>query len=365
MKAVISDVKELRGLLLALKKERSIDACRIMADEDHLIFQGFGEDHIKSYRLDEAVDQEGSCIIELMEFDKIVAKLKKIGGSIGIDLDGDYVEFAHDSLNFRLGLSHYDLPGSRDRIEATTVTAPGPDLKAALESCLIAASTEQKRPAICAVNLTSEGMWSTDGHRMRLYDLPLPVGDETVGVPTSTVKALTYGMSKLADGGDVEISFNAEKIVFSFGGHSVVSNRVQKGAPDFRGVLPNRASANARATIDSKSALEALDVIKIIASKKTNRVNFKVDKSNKHPIYLYASSAKNKREGTAPIEGTISLGNERVSFGVNHDYLIDAIKDLGVDEVEISILDTLAPVKIQASGDGRDNHFWIVMPMRL
>lgn len=366
--ATITDLGDLKDKLMALKKERDGKTCIIRVTGGYVTVEAYAEDHVKSFVVDGEYRRAGAVCVDLLEFYKIVSKLKKFGGDLKVTIDADSpgrAHFHHESLEFVLDQPQDpDFFTAPDYVGGENYTVSAADLYGALESCVIAAAENDGRKNIEGVHFCADCTWATDGHRMRMYDLVLDGLDDdtTISVPAETVKALVYAMKKFkVDGEDqaVGIKVDGDRIGFNFGDHFIYSDLLEGSPPDFRQILPPESDFATKIIVSRKETLKAIDAISIIASKKTKNAKIAVENDS---ICLHAYDAGSS-EGRAPIQGTIS--GHPIKAGFNVDYLADAIKDIDADEIEISLVDALSPARLRAADETRADHFWIVMPMRL
>lgn len=250
-----------------------------------------------------------------------------------------------------------DMPTSKTKPMVLDLTAAR--LKQ-LMICALAASTDETRIHLCGVNIGTDVIAGTDGHRCHILQPRIPIKGEWSG-PTVPVPFLTLldkliagripTAKLLVDSNHVSCELEHEK-----GLVKVWSKMTDSSFPDIRQVLPT--THNWRVWVNAKQMLDL-----VTRAKNTGADGIRVSGDPSIGLRLKVAKEVEFEDG---IEAEFENGTAMVPVGVAPKYLLDALKvcDEGEEKVCISGTVAEAPIVIGLP-EGRDMMSAIVMPMRL
>lgn len=154
----------------------------------------------------------------------------------------------------------------------------------------------------------------------------------------------------------IEITKNSKHIIFSLYNYTIISRICFGDKFDFTNFIPKKCDTKVKI---NRSALEsALNCISpIIENAARNPVIAKIDETG---INLKSISNLGKSEIFAEI---IEFEGKSINkIGFNATFMIEALKNMSVDEVEIEFTSPLSPILIYNS-ENRSN-FAMVLPLR-
>lgn len=246
--------------------------------------------------------------------------------------------------------------GDMEHTYSVTTTA----LQQAFDRTRFAMSTEETRYYLNGIFLhVVDGKLlaaATDGHR--LARTRVETGEAALtGMPDVIVPRKTVGEIVKLIGeydGDVEISVSRSKIGFDIGNLSLTSKTIDGTFPDYTRVIPT--SNEITVTADVKSLSDAVDRVTTIASEKTRAVRMRVDDN------VATFTVTSPENGTANEEVSCEASGP-VDIGFNSRYLIEILKHVGSDAVEMRFDTAASPVLIKDLNRPEDAN--VIMPMRV
>lgn len=194
---------------------------------------------------------------------------------------------------------------------------------------------------------------SLDGHRIsiRKIELKEAYGEKKIIVPGKTL----IEVSKILTGGTedvVDIYFTENHIMFEFDQTVVVSRLIEGNYFRVDQMLSN--DYNTKVTINKKELLDCID-----------RATLMVKEGDKKPIILNISNDVMELKITSQI-GTmdelidITLAGSDIKIGFNPKFLIDALRVIDEETIDIYYMNPKAPCFIR---DEEENYIYLILPV--
>lgn len=240
---------------------------------------------------------------------------------------------------------------------------PAADLRALIDRTRFAMSTEETRYYLNGIYLHAadqDGVSvlravATDGHRLAMFDMPLPAGAENmpgVIIPRKAIGELRKLVDDAAD--SINLSLSEGKIRFSFD-HVVMTSKLIDGTfPDYSRVIPQ--GNDKVVEVDPKMFSSAIDRVSTISDGKSRAVKIAL---NGKVMTLSASSAE---AGSATEEVEVN-GETDIEIGFNARYLLDITSQIGGEGCRMTLADPASPTIIQDNGDA--SSLYVLMPLRV
>lgn len=277
---------------------------------------------------------------------------------VSLEIVDDVIARISDSKsNFKLkALLSYEYPDLDLNKDGETITFLGDDLKRIVSQTAFAASNKEVRPVLTAINAKANGniieFIATDSYR--LSKKTYMMNEEKTFVANIPVKTLSE-VSKLVDGGNVELTISPTKAVFTINETNVYSRLIVGDFPKVSGMFPS--SYPYVLQVNSNSFISAMERVSLLAIERENIVKLTVS-SDELEI-----SSKSDQIGSAneKIEDYRYQGDRfEISFNVN--YVIDAIKAAQSEDVVLSFVGEMAAFKVSSIDD--ESIVQIVTPVR-
>lgn len=196
-------------------------------------------------------------------------------------------------------------------------------------------------------------MVSTDMKQMSIIDSPaedIPDFKEII-IPK---KALNLFKRLTVNDGDFEIMIGERKIIFKFGNTYFYSYIINNTYPDYERIIPKDDDKSI--VINKNDLVSTINRISVMIENKTNRINLKV-KNNEMNIQT-DDNTLGKASGKIPC---IYTGNEEVTIALNYYFLLDPLKIINTENIEIRFSHPEKAISIYSVPQEKFIH--IVMPM--
>lgn len=313
------------------------------------------------------VEQEGATTVSAEIFKAIVEKSKD---DTEIKLEQ---KEPRGPLQVKYGRSRFslqtlpveDFPEFTTRDMAHEFSIPVDNLTGLLKRTEFCVSSEETRyylngiyfhhgdKNLCAV--------ATDGHRLAKVTCEAPEGADKFGNsnnPNGVIlpRKTTEILQKIIKGKKIEsvsMQVSDSKVVFTLG-HVILSSKIVDGQfPDYMRVIPVNNSKIILA--DRVELMNGVDRLKIITTG-SRAIKMAFGKN------MVTISATNSQAGAGTEEIDIDYDGEPIDIGFNSEFMVDILKMVEGDKVQIALADPGSPALISAPGDDSANY--VAMPMR-
>lgn len=275
-----------------------------------------------------------------------------------------FIHYHNGKFNF-IGQSGDDYPTPKllDEKVKQELVIDADVLQNGIGGTLFAVSDDELRPMMCTVylDITKEDITfvSTDGHRLVKLVSKVARGTEkaSLALPTKGAGIIQNLLAKQSD--PIKIRFDFNNAVFDLTDYSVTVRFVEGRYPNYNSVIPRDNPNKFTISRDSLSAI--IKRVSVFASEASSLV--KLDISNNALIV----SAQDIDYSTAAEESTeVSYDGEPMAIGFKSTFLLDILKNIHTEEIEIQLSDPqraalLVPI---GGGSGWDNTY-LLMPMML
>ncbi len=226
-----------------------------------------------------------------------------------------------------------------------------------LKKTVYAVSTDESRQVLNGILMTVAEqkltVVATDGRRLALVEqeIEIPVDVQAnVVIPTKTVNEL---VKTLSDEGTLKIKVVDGMVSFEVDNVVIVSKLIDGNYPNYRQVIPNQCEE--KITLEREIFLATLRRVSQLAKEKNVPVRLTFDKNH---LRVFASVPDvGEADETMPIK----YKGKKIAMAFNPDYLMDPLRNLTSDEVNIEMVDELSPAVIKC-----DIPFlYVIMPLRL
>jgi len=314
----------------------------------------------------EIVDK-GNITINAKKLSDIVRELPESTVELEID-DSHKIIITCQKSTFKVhGLPKDDFPILPEVKKDKVFKIKGSLLQEMIRKTIFAVSTDETRYVLNGVFFQVEGaklrMVATDGHRLAFIEKKLENKSEnkaSVIIPTKTLNELTKVISDLEKGKEednliVEVIATDNQIKFVIEGVEIISRLIEGQFPNYEQVIPKESDKKIEASISSLAA--ATRRVAILTSEKSNSIRYQA-KNGKLTI-----SSKTPDMGEAKEEIDVDYKGEEISIAYNAKYVLDVLKNVGTDTVNIELTQPLSPGILRPKGD--TDYLCVIMPMRV
>ncbi len=313
----------------------------------------------------EVVDK-GSITINAKKLSDIVRELPEASVDLEID-DNHKMILVCQKSNFKInGLPKDDFPILPEVKKDKVFKVNGSLLQEMIRKTIFAVSTDETRYVLNGVYFQVEGgklrMVATDGHRLAFIQKKLEgkVDEKcSVIIPTKALNELTKVISDVGKGKEdeviVEIVATDNQIKFVIDGVEIISRLIEGQFPNYEQVIPKESDKKVEAS--TAELASATRRVAILTSEKSNSIRYQV-KNGKLTI-----SSKTPDMGEAKEEMDVNYKGEEIAIAYNAKYVLDVLKNVGADLVNIELTQPLSPGILRPKGDA--DYLCVIMPMRV
>lgn len=310
---------------------------------------------------DVAVTTAGSVTVNARKLYEVVKELPEPQVEVR-STENEWVEIRSGRAVFHIaGLPADDFPTVPSSDDITFYTVPEERLRRALDLVGYAISSDETRYHLNGIFVDSSDdevrFVATDGHRLSLTsfsedDLGGLKLESGVIVPRKAVQELR---KLLDEHGEVEIGFGKNHGSLRKGNESILFQYVDGEFPDYRRVIPK--GDHHRLTIGRDVLLRAIQRVSLISSDRSRGVRIGLAEGEAR------ISANHPDVGEAVETLECDYAGEELAIGFNASYLLDVLKVLGTDQVDLGFKDGASQGTLREVGNER--FVAIVMPMRI
>ena len=302
------------------------------------------------------IQEAGAITVPAKKFSEIIRELPADAVSITTKKN-NLVIIEAPSCQFKImGLPREEFPKLPEFKDKEVIKLNQFDLKQMLSLTYFAASFDETRYILNGVlfkiqknNLT---LVATDGKRLAITEKKLNQDIEkeiNIIIPIKTVHELNRN---LKDEGELSLVLGNNQVLFDLESTMIISRIIEGEFPDYQQVVP-QVSDN-KMKVDRTQFLLAVRRAALLATPDYQAVKLEVFK-NKLVLSKSTPDIGESREEVA-----ISYQGKEMVIGFNPNYLIDVLKNLSSDEVELELTDSEKPGVVRTDG-----YVYIVLPMRL
>ena len=302
------------------------------------------------------IQEQGAITLPAKRFSDIIKELPS--GDVSITSKKNNLVVIETGLcQFKImGLAREEFPKLPEFKDKEVIKLEQAGLKQVLNLTSFAVSFDETRyilnGILFKINKNNLTLVATDGRRLAIIEKKLNQGidrDINIIIPIKTIHELNRN---LKDEGGLNLLLGNNQALFDLGNVVVISRLIEGEFPDYRQVIPPLSENKMR--VDRTQFLLALRRAALLATPDYQAVKLEVFK-NKLVLSKSTPDIGESRE-----ELDMEYQGQEMAIGFNPNYLIDALKNLAVDAIELELTDSEKPGVIRIDG-----YIYIVLPMRL
>jgi DNA polymerase III subunit beta len=244
--------------------------------------------------------------------------------------------------------------------DGQAVSVPAPEFSDALRQVVPAAATDDNRPMLTGVLLTSESgsglrMVATDSYRLAKRELPgttmLSQGQKVL-VPA---RALGELQRILSSSDTLTVRLGTNDAGFEVGPVVLTTRLIEGEFPNYNQLIP-QSSPN-RLVVSRDPLVEAVRRMRLLIRESTTPVRMALRPDGIELSVSTQDLGQAKEDIDAKYEGA------EMTIAFNPSYLVDGVEAAGGEEIVIEMVDALKPAVIRPS-EGQD-YIHLLMPVRV
>ena len=301
--------------------------------------------------------EEGSIVIDSKVFGDIIKKLPNSPIYISVEDNKMNIKCENSEFNL-LGNNPLEYPELPTIINQTSFSMPKNLLKSAIRHTVFATTEDETRPILTGVLLeTYKGIASfvaLDGYRLALRNIPVDIEEDIkIVIPN---RALTELNKILEDNDeDLNIAIAPGHVIFNIGETLLFSRLLEGQFLNYKEII--RKDHKTTVLVNKEEFQNSLERASLLASEaKANliKLNIREDK-----IIIKSNS----EIGDVYEEVYSKQSGDELNIAFNSRYILDGIRIMETDEIELSFMGSLNPCIIKPVGD--ENYTYLALPVRL
>ncbi|MEB6301128.1 DNA polymerase III subunit beta [Mammaliicoccus sciuri] len=307
------------------------------------------------------IEEKGSVVLPGRFFVDIVKKLP--GKTVNLSTNDQFktlITSGHSEFNVS-GLDPDQYPLLPQVSEEDAIKLPIKVLKNIIAQTNFAVSTSETRPVLTGVNWLIQNneliCTATDSHRLALRKLKLEdeeIDDKNVIIPGKALSELNKIVSDSEE--DINIFFASNQVLFKVGHINFISRLLEGNYPDTTRLFPENYET--KIILDNNEFYHAIDRASLLAREGGNNV-----------IKLSTDVDKVELSSTSPEIGTVkedvstdNVEGESLKISFNSKYMMDALKAIDNDEVQVEFFGTMRPFILKPKDD--ETVVQLILPIR-
>ena len=235
-------------------------------------------------------------------------------------------------------------------------TIPANAFRAGLKRVLIAASNDQSRPALCAVQLArlqdKVYLAAADGFRLAAYRLDHEIkfpGKSSLLIPRGAAVKLAAILPENDEQVSISTTSNGSALCFAWAGLKFWAQLLDMNFPDWQAIVP--ASFKHDLYLPARQTVEAIQRAEVFAREGSHTVSFAPAETG--------MSIMGQSDETGKSETTLEVAMPfRISF--NAVFARQGMEAIGADSVHLRLSATNSPALFT---NGTDRFVYLLMPM--
>ena len=330
------------------------------ADGDGVWMSGTDLDVAVRVRVPADVKEAGNLTAPGKKLQEITRELPD--QPVDVSTRGDQIELRCGRSHFKLnGLPAEEFPKLAEVDFSTGLTVTGKGLNRLIHHTSFAVSTEESRPILNGVlwelRAGEMRMVATNGHRLARMSVKVEDTGTTSADFIVPPAALQQVQRLFKDEDALQVARSGNHLGFKGERTEVYTRLIEGTYPNYEQVIPK--DNDKVATVQKKSLESAVRRMAVVASDQTHRIRLKFEPGRVHLNVLTPDLG----EGHDELE--IGYDSEELEIGFNAHYLLEVLKYMPSDEVDIAFKAPERAATIVPTGDDESDYLCLVMPLRL
>ena len=324
---------------------------------------------------DANVKNSGAITIPSKILSEIVNKLpSETPVSLDVDEDSDNILIKSDRGSFNLkGIPSDDYPSLPFVESGTSLDIDPSSFLQALKLTMFASSNDDSKQLLTGVNFTFKQNHlesaSTDGHRLavvlignneNLSDKENLIQDQedfSVTIPTRSLREIEKFVSLRSSENSIKLFYDKGQVVFISSSQIITTRTLEGNYPNYSQLVPD--SFSKLYTFNTKTLIEALERIAIVADQQSNVVKFKLGDGD-----LALISADAQDIGSANESVPVSYSGEIFNIAFNVRYLLEGLKVISSENVILKCNLSTTPA-VFVPENNINSFTYLVMPVQV
>lgn len=315
------------------------------------------------------VEEPGELTLPAKLLESIVARLPQEDIAIAETEEDAAVTITSSSGEYQVrGLSAEDYPSLPVVEDGQAAELSVEALLEGLRGALFATSADETKQVLTGVHLLTEPetleFAATDGHRLAVVKTSDESGGKTdqdakmdVTVPAKALRDLERMLQGYTSSEPIALKFDRTQVIFELGDQILTTRLLEGQYPNYRQLIPQQFER--QITVDRKLLTDALERIAVLADQKNNIVKLSLDPDQQ----AIAVSVEAQEVGSGREVVAAQITGDALDIAFNVRYLLDGLKALGTNEVQLQCNTATSPSVIIPLGELQMTY--LVMPVQI
>jgi DNA polymerase-3 subunit beta len=335
----------LKGLLLIAKN----DQLKIKSSDSEIGIETYTQADVQ---------QEGSIVVDSRLFGDIIRKLPDSLVELETDVDNNIYIYCVNSKFKIKGYSSNDFPILPEVDDATLCDLPQELLKNMIKQTVFAIAQDSAKPLLTGELLEISdqkiNLVAVDGYRLAVRSAKF--AQEGINAKVIIPGKTLVDVNSLLDGEEnVRLGFNNKNAVFIIGETKITTRLLEGEFMNYKNLLPKEY--NTKINLNTRDLLNSIERASLLSqTDKNNLIKFSI----RDEIMAITS---NTDVGNVYEEVAISLEGDYLDIAFNSRYLLEGVKNIDSEFVDIEFTKNINPCILKPSND--TDYTYLLLPVRL
>lgn len=330
----------------------------LRATKNELVLTGTDLELGIETKLECNVIEEGSIVLTSKLFGEVIRKLPTEEILLEADVENNvHINCGNSKFNI-VGQSYEEYPQLPELDEEKSFHMSKELLRLMIKQTIFATAQDETRPiltgALMEIENSEASLIALDGYRLALKKVKINYdGEIKVVVPAKTLSEVSKIVDE--DESDVKISTTENHVIFS-AGHTVITSRLLEGQfLNYRDIIRNEYKT--KAVVNTKELQSSIERASLLAREGKNNL-IKLEMSDDTVVITSNSEVGDVYE-SIPIQ----LEGESIQIAFNSKYILDGIKAIESEKIELYLTSNVNPCIMKPLND--ESYTYLVLPVRL
>lgn len=322
------------------------------------------QSHIQNVEDDEEIITDitpGSIVLPVPHFPEIIKKLPEDIVSITVEDNFKTVIRSGKAVFTLYGQSSEEYPQIRMNEGEESLQINVKALKTLIKQTVFAVSPMETRPILTGVNVTTKNnlltFTATDSHRLALRSIPIDTDIEldNIVIPGKNLQELNKIYDD--DAGMIKISFTENQVLFHNNETYFLSRLLSGNYPETSRLIPTESKTTIHTF--TKDLIDTIERAALLSNRDQNNV-IRLDTIGNNAIEISSNSPEigNVKEQL----DVISIEGEELKISFSSRYMLDTLKTINSERVEINFTGPMRPFVIRTPEE--EHILQLILPVR-
>lgn len=322
------------------------------------------QSHIQNVEDDEEIITDitpGSIVLPVPHFPEIIKKLPEDIVSITVEDNFKTVIRSGKAVFTLYGQSSEEYPQIRMNEGEESLQINVKALKTLIKQTVFAVSPMETRPILTGVNVTTKNnlltFTATDSHRLALRSIPIDtdIKLDNIVIPGKNLQELNKIYDD--DAGMIKISFTENQVLFHNNETYFLSRLLSGNYPETSRLIPTESKTTIHTF--TKDLIDTIERAALLSNRDQNNV-IRLDTIGNNSIEISSNSPEigNVKEQL----DVISIEGEELKISFSSRYMLDTLKTINSERVEINFTGPMRPFVIRTPEE--EHILQLILPVR-